>query len=537
MDKDADDLNADEGSVPFDNDLNNLPESESECEKQVIIATTNQGEITETTNQIISPQWCSVSPSNIVQGRRHRENKSHANCMGCDDRNCASVAMLSVIDEPVTYYDAISSEDNMKWKDAMREEFDSLMKNGTWKLVNAPDNQKIIDNKWVYKIKYNADDTVGRYKARLVVRGFTQEYGVDYHETFSPVMRFTSVRTILAIAVAEKMTLKQFDVKTAFLYGELDEDVYMKQPVGFDDKSGRVCKLIKSLYGLKQASRVWNKKFTSFIKQFEFKPLISDPCVFVRKKGNSHMMLGIYVDDGLIAKSDGAEIKKVIDYLQQEFEMKCSDATCFLGMAINYYEDGSLHLSQAAYSRKILDRFGMGECNAVSTPAEVNTDDFADSNIAKYPYREAVGNLLYLSVATRPDISFAVGVVSRYMENPSEANVNAVKRIFKYVKGTINHGIKYESNIKIGLVGFSDADYAGDKQTRRSTSGYVFTVGSGPISWCSEKHKSVSLSTTESEYIAASNAIKELVWLKRLIDELVDESKVPDFTWTTKGQL
>lgn len=313
------------------------------------------------------------------------------------------------------------------------------------------------------------------------------------------------------------------------MYGELNENVYMKQPLGYNGGSQKVCKLVKSLYGLKQASRCWNKKFSAFIEEFDFVPCEADPCVFIRIKDDSYMILGIYVDDGLIAGTNKRDIKPVIDFLQTKFEMKCSTAECFLGMQLKRYDDGSIHLSQEAYARKILIRFGTESCNAVSTPSDANltNDDFTDSEEAKHPYREAVGSLMHLSVAPRPDISFAVGVASRFMEAPKVAHVNAVKRIFKYIKGTLSHGIQYETNGTTVLTGY--ADYAGDKATRRSTSGFAFLLGNGIISWSSERQKSVALSTTESEYIAASHGIKELIWLKRLLLEMTGKNDQPEF--------
>lgn len=223
------------------------------------------------------------------------------------------IAMLAIGEEPGTYEQAIESDDHTQWERAMNEEYDSLIKNRTWNLVDPPKDQKVIDNRWVFKLKQNPDGSIDRYKARLVVRGFTQEYGIDYQETFSPVVKFTSVRAILALAASKQMKLQQFDVKTAFLNGDLEEDVYMSQPIGFDDGSGRVCKLSKSLYGLKQASRCWNKKFTSFICKFNFVASESDSCVFVCNGKHGMMILAIYVDDGLIAAENEKAIFPVIE--------------------------------------------------------------------------------------------------------------------------------------------------------------------------------------------------------------------------------
>lgn len=427
------------------------------------------------------------------------------------------------VSEPRTYEEAVQSTEVEQWKCAMDDEYNSLITNHTWDLVEPPADQKVIDNRWVFKIKHNTNGTIDRYKARLVIRGFTQQYGIDYEETFSPVVKFTSIRSILSMAAMNKMMLKQFDIKTAFLYGDLNENIFMKQPVGYDDNSGRVCKLKKSLYGLKQASRCWNQKFTSFIQQFDFKASNSDPCVFIRHKGNIKMIIAIYVDDGLIAANDKNEIDLVISYLKNNFEVKVLDVKCFLGIQVEQFEDGSIRIYQEAYAKKILQRFNMTDCKTVSTPADCgqNLGDFCDDETdTNFPYREAIGSLMYLAIGTRPDICYAVGVVSRYMEQPSTVHVKAVKRIFKYIKGSINVGILYKSTDSFDFIGYSDADFAGDNDTRRSTSGYTFHLGSGVISWASMRQQSVSTSSTESEYIAACQAVKELVWLKCLIAEL-----------------
>lgn len=454
-----------------------------------------------------------LSESNIIESRlRNKPNQ-------VDD---ASGFISLNLEEPTTYDDAMKSSNKDEWYAAMKDELKSLEDNNTWRLVDAPKGKKIVDNKWVFKIKYRLDGSVERFKARLVARGFTQEYGIDYEEVFSPVVKFTSIRVVLSLVAMYKMAVQQFDVKTAFLYGDLDKDVYMHQPYGFNDGTGKVCHLNKSLYGLKQASRCWNRKFTDFIKKYKLIQLESDPCVFTNE--DKSIILALYVDDGLIAARSKDQITSVIAYLQTNFEIKFFKAECFLGLEIRCYEDGSIGLNQSNYAKKVLKRFKMDDCNGISTPMDANQvcENFGDSKISKFPFREAVGSLIYLSIATRPDISFAVGVASRFLENPNESHVNAVKRILKYIKSTLNFGIYFNGNCNIRLIGYSDADYAGDKETRRSTSGYVFLLGENIVSWGSERQKSVALSTTESEYIAASVAVKELIWLQHLIKELID---------------
>lgn len=427
-----------------------------------------------------------------------------------------------MINEPGTYEQAMRGENKQEWIDAMRDEYDALIKNNTWKLVERPQGVNVVDNRWIFKVKMNPDNTIERYKARLVARGFTQQYGIDYYETFSPVVRFTSIRSILAMVAQKNMHMMQFDVKTAFLNGELDENVYMEQPVGFNDNTRKVCKLKKSLYGLKQASRCWNNKFKHFIEIFGFVTCKSDPCVFVSNKNNQLIILAIHVDDGLIAGVNMKCVNSVIQHLGKHFEIKTMAVGCFLGLEIEKCKDG-IFVHQAAYAQRVLEKFKMEGCVPVCVPSDPNQNlnGFGDSEQSAYPYRELVGSLMYLSIATRPDITYAVGIVSRYLEKPTIAHETAAKRILKYLRGTINFGIFYSNSDEIKLIGYSDADYAGDSDTRRSTSGYFFEFGNGPISWCSERQKCVSLSTTEAEYIAASNAVKELVWLRRFINEIL----------------
>lgn len=425
--------------------------------------------------------------------------------------------------EPSSYHDAIKSACSEKWKIAMDEEINSLHKNKTWKLVDLPDGRKLIDNRWVYRVKLGPNGDIERYKARLVVRGFTQRYGIDYEETFSPVVKFTSIRALLSIAAAGNLKIAQFDIKTAFLYGHLQEEIYMHQPQGYKDSTGRVCKLEKSLYGLKQASRCWNQKFTSFLKSFNFMSCEADACMFIGHRENERIYLAIYIDDGLIVASDQKDIDAVINCLKREFEIKVFNATYYLGLEISRGRDGSIFVHQAAYAKKVLARFNMSESYGVSTPADSSQQLLSAKCSEKvvFPFREAVGSLMYLAVATRPDITFAVGNVSRYLENPSAVHVNAVKRILRYIRATTNHGIIFKNNHNLNLHCYSDADYAGDILTRCSTSGFVFMLGSGAISWSSQRQKCVSLSTTESEYVAACHAVKDLIWVKILLSELL----------------
>jgi hypothetical protein len=325
---------------------------------------------------------------------------------------------------------------------------------------------------------------------------------------------------VLSVAAAENLKLLQFDIKTAFLYGELQEEIYMKQPEGYDDGSGRVCKLHRSLYGLKQAPRCWNKRFVNFIEKQGLNCSSSDPCLFYRRYEGKKLLIAIYVDDGLVAGTDDHEITNFVEHLKAEFKITVGSLDCFLGMHIKRLSNGSIFISQTSYTMKILEKFNMANANAVATPCEKSEQ--SDMKLdEKVPYREAVGSLMYLSTATRPDIVYAVSVVSENLEAPLLSHWQAVKRIFKYLKGTVDYGLLYEVNYQPGkFVAYSDADYAGDVKTRRSRTGILCMYSGGAITWTSQKQKSVVLSTTEAEYVAASEATKEIIWLARLFCEI-----------------
>lgn len=241
----------------------------------------------------------------------------------------------------------------------------------------------------------------------------------------------------------------------------------------------------KSLYGLKQASRNWNEKFTIFLQSYELQASAPDPCVFTSIQDGRKIILGIFIDDGIIAATHNKDIDKLLHFLITEFKIQIMNAESFIGIEIDKRQDGLIHLSQKVYTRKILSKFNMTVAKSVTTPAEnVNLDEGV--LVKNYPLREAVGSLIYLSIGTRPDISFAVGNISRYLNKPTETGVTAVKRIFKYLQGTLDYGIPYKVNSKYSLNCYSDSDYAGDITTRKSTSGFVFMMGTGPISWCSQ---------------------------------------------------
>lgn len=432
--------------------------------------------------------------------------------------------------EPQNYHEATKSENANEWQEAMDEEIKSLSENKTWYLTELPKGRQAIENRWVYKVKCHANGEINRFKARLVVKGYFQKEGIDYDETYSPVVRFESIRFVISVAANEGLDLVQFDIKTAFLYGVLTEEIYMKQPEGYDDKSGRVCRLVKSLYGLKQSPRCWNTRFKDFLCRYGLKESKADPCLFSSINQQQKLLLALYVDDGLVATTP--QIKKhFLEELQQEFKTTYEDARYFLSLEIKKLSNGDIAIGQERYTRKILKSFHMIEANAVSTPMEKSQlaeEEIGKINLEKTPYRQAVGSLMYLAVATRPDIVFAVSYCSQFLDKAEKHHWAMVKRILKYLKGTVEYGILFKHNFQPGILeAYCDADYASDTTTRKSVSGFVFKYSGGAIAWASRRQQCVSLSTTEAEYVAASEAAKEAIWLERLFKDITPLKEVP----------
>ena len=435
--------------------------------------------------------------------------------------------------EPEGLQEALTHEDKAYWRRAMQEEMDSLHKNDTYELVEMPQGGKILRNKWVYKLKTDGTGQIVKYKARLVVKGFQQREGIDFTEIFSPVVKMTSIRLMMGLAACLDLEIEQLDVKTAFLHGNLNEEIYMAQPEGFEVKGKEqlVCRLKKSLYGLKQAPRQWYLKFDSFMLSHEYKRAAADHCVYIRYfSESSFIVLLLYVDDMLIVGKDVSLINKLKSDLFKSFDMKDLGPTKqMLGMKIERDRKARrLWLSQEAYVEKVLERFGMKNAKPASTPLvslhrlskEMSpTTDEGKREMLKIPYASAVGSLMYAMVCTRPDIAHAVGVVSKYLSNPGKEHWAAIKWVLRYLRGTSKLRLCFGGGEPV-LDGYTDSDMAGDFDNKRSTSGYVFTFAGGAVSWKSQLQKCVALSTTEAEFIALSEAGKELKWLKCLFQGL-----------------
>ena len=437
--------------------------------------------------------------------------------------------MLKAVEcpEPRTLQEALSSNQPAQWKEAADAEYQSLLDSHTWDLVKLPSGRKSIGCKWVFKVKHSEDGSVEKFKGRLVAKGFAQRYGVDYDETFSPIVRFTTIRSVIALAAEKKMHLHQMDVVSAFLNGDLEEEIYMDQPEGYvqQGKEDLVCQLKKSLYGLKQSPRCWNRKLSEYLCSIGFTQGSADPCIYI-KTGDSLMIVAVYVDDLILAAEDFDDMVAVKRELSSRFKMKDMGELHFiLGMGVEWDKRcGTVKLQQTQYIKCMLRKFGMADANPVSTPADTSVkliqDDGMSTRVDSSKYQSMVGSLLWAAISTRPDIAQAVSTVSRFNKEPSQAHLTAVKRILRYLKGTADLGIVYGPTSGTGLLGFSDANWAGDHDDRRSTTGNVFLFSRGPVSWLSQRQKIVALSTTEAEYMALGSATQELIWVRRLLADL-----------------
>lgn len=490
--------------------------SEEENEENVSVERINDSILTEN----VSNQEEKV-PSQRTRNpeERYRPKKFDDYCVysATDEFVFSAVEFVDSV-HPRSYQEAVSSEYSENWQIAMNEEIQSHYENNTWELVQKPAGIKLLDGRWVYRTKIDVNGSP-RFKARFVVKGYAQTQGIDYDETYSPVARYDTVRAVLAVAAADHLKLQQFDIKTAFLYGELQEEVYVKQPEGFEDNTDRVCRLKKSVYGLKQAPRSWNAKFVSFMQSSGMQQSKADPCLFTRNQNGKKLFIAIYVDDGLMAGSDIHEINAFMNDLKNSFKITSGELNNFLGMQIVQNSDSSIFISQSGYTEKMLKRFNMNNSNKVATPCDRTECNDSKPIESQVPYREAIGCLMYLTAGTRPDIAYAVSKAARSMESPTQNDWTMVKRIFKYLRGTSTYGILYKIDGSTLQV-YSDADFGGCSKTRRSTTGVISIISGGAVSWTSQLQRSVALSTTEAEFVASSEGTKELIWLQRLLSEL-----------------
>lgn len=463
--------------------------------------------------------------------RSDRKNK------GVPPQRYEETAKLAMeLQDPRNFQEAMSRMDRDKWKAAMDDEINSLNINNTWELTELTDDRKPIGCKWVFKIKQDAIGNPSRYKARLVAQGFSQKYGTDYDEVFAPVIRPTTFRTLLVIAGRENLIVKHVDAKTAFLNGELNEIIYMKQPIGYEvpNKGHMVCKLNKSLYGLKQAAKVWNDKIHKVLEEYGFKQSETDPCLYTKVIDDVWIYLIIYVDDIIIGSKEEKLINDVIDMLRRSFDIvNLGNLSNYLGMSIERDDKGIFYLSQPKYIKRIIDSVGLHEAKISSYPLDPGYENIENSEDVmedSTKYQKLIGELLYVAVHSRPDIAATVSILSQRIKCAKDLDWTEAKRTVRYLKGTIEWKLKLGNDTEQheeSLIGYADANWAQNKRDRKSNSGFIFILNGGTISWACRKQTCVALSTTEAEYIALAEACQEGIWIGRLLEELRMMSTTP----------
>ena len=426
---------------------------------------------------------------------------------------------LHTLREPATYSEAASQ---LVCQEAMQKEFAALDANHTWDLVPLPSHKKPIGCKWVFKVKYKADGNVERCKARLVVRGFTQKEGIDFTETFSLVVKMTTIRSLLATAVKKGWPLHQLDVNNAFLHGDLHEEIYMVPPPGLSlPHPNMVCRLRKSLYGLKQASCQWYAKLSDTLNSIGFIHSKNDYSLFYKVQPMSIVILGVYVDDIVITGNDSSEISQLKHFLDQHFKIKDLGAlNYFLGMEVLQVTDGIV-LTQQKFAKELIAEYHCDTLPPATCPlpphstATATSTPLADATA----YRKLVGKLNYLT-NTRPDLSYSVQYLSQFLQAPTHSHMAAALHTLRYLHRDSSRGLFFNNTQTFQLEAFCDSDWAQCPCTRRSVSGYFILLGGSPISWKSKKQPTVALSSAEAKYRSMRAVTAELAWLTRLLSEL-----------------
>ncbi len=440
--------------------------------------------------------------------------------------------------------------DKIIWNASINEELLAHLLNGTWTLARIPYGRKALKHKWVFKIKMNVNGDVLKLKSRLVAAGYSQIYGIDYDETFSPVANLLSIRLFFALCAQYNLDIRQMDVNTAFLNADLVEEIYMDIPEFYDldaelaqlpidhmlhsvPRSEIKCRLNKALYGLKQSPRQWNENIDKFLRAMGYEPLASDPCLYFYCSDLEISIIAVYVDDVLIAASLPTTLHHVVSEFNSRYKMEDKGEPEFV-IGIKITRDralGTITLDQGTYIEKMLEKFQMSDCVVSAIPADPSvklttdmcpTSDINKQLMSKYPYRELVGSLMYAMVATRPEIAYAVSNLSKFLCNPGYPHWHAGLKVLRYLRGTTHKGITYRMNCNdnLELFAYSDSDWAGCRDTRRSHSGGVLILAGGPICWLSKRQPSVTMSSAEAEYAACQFVCRDVIWVKGMLNEL-----------------
>ena len=508
-----------------------LFEGEGERE-QAIMGDKDQNPKPVDTNQVIV-----TTPSKIPirsKSSRIASQNSHPDYVKMNNpaaRNKSNFAMEDLAflgeglnNEPLSLEEAKSRSDWPKWKQAMDEEIKQLHNLGTYTITKLPEDRKAIACKWVYRLKKDSEGNIVRYKARVVAKGFSQIPGIDFDETFAPVMRLDTLRLLLALSVSLHLKIHVVDVVGAYLNAHLKETIYMKQIPDYENGTNNVLQLLQTLYGLKQSGRAWNEKLNATFLKLGYTRLISDQCVYIRKQDQSLSIVAVHVDDMTIFASNDDVMSEIKEEFKKNFTITdLGELKQVVGFEVTRDDKGNLKIAQKQYIKKILERFGMENSKPCKMPMDPNirlTKTPEDESHNFPEYGAAIGSLMYAAIGTRPDIAYAVQCLSQFTNNPNPEHWTAVKRVFRYLNGTQDLGIVYKRNAEINLDGYTDADWGSNPVDRKSISGYIFLIGNSPVTWSSKKQQTVALSTMEAEYMAASMATREAMWLRTLLQEL-----------------
>ena len=461
--------------------------------------------------------------------------------------------LLTDIVTPNSFSQAMKSKEKERWIASMNTEHTDLMKHNTWEVLprsSVPAGRKVAKSKWVYKVKLNRDGSIERFKSRFVVCGYSQVKGVDFEHAFSATMRATSLRTLLALAAGERLKLEHFDVTSAFTQSDIDFDVYVEPPLGYDEYKGKVLKLRKSLYGTKQASRMWQLKLRSKLIEMGFVNSTHDPCLFSKRDGKKIMLIGVYVDDIILAHNDD----KLLTWFTQEFTgpngfnaKHVGKLSWFLGMEIDQSSDYSITINQCQYVDKMIERFvpmtkssvikHSAPCNPITFQALTTATTDAERDQAwRLPYLQLIGSLLYLSTMTRPDIAYHLSILCSFMHYPSPACYHAAIDLLLYIVTTRDRSLNFSGSAKVpagvdsrmhrhvsangGLIAYSDSSWRRPDKLGFNSFGYVVYLFGAPVSFASKRLKVVALSSAEAEYAAASYTCREIEFVRHILGNL-----------------
>ncbi|KAL0641218.1 hypothetical protein Bca4012_103077 [Brassica carinata] len=500
--------------------------SETETEVQAEVQAEDQVQVLRRSTRIKrdASNWVNTR---VYYNAQAVEHPSQALCSFAEypEEHMVFMCNLDENEIPRSYEEAMKHK---VWRDSVGDERDAMIRNDTWYESELPKGKKAVSSRWIFTIKYLANGEIDRRKTRLVARGFTQTYGEDYIDTFAPVAKLHTIRIVLSIATNLEWDLWQMDVKNAFLQGELEDEVYMHPPPGLEHlvKPGNVLRLKKAIYGLKQSPRAWYRKLSTTLNGRGFRKSELDHTLFTLTGPSGSIVILVYVDDLIITGSDKAGIQATKEFLKSVFDIKdLGEMKYFLGIEICRSKEG-LFMSQRKYTMDMLKETDVLGGKIAKTPLEegykvLREGEVEEKQLFEDPklYRKMVGKLIYLTI-TRPDICFAVNQVSQHMQAPKVHHWKMVDRILRYLSGTSGQGVWMGCNGSTEVVGYCDADWAGDRVDRRSTTGYCTFIGGNLVTWKSKKQKVISCSSAEAEYRAMLKLTNELVWIKGILKHL-----------------